>query len=868
MNTDDDGDKKIAKDDGAADGPAGNGVPAAAATVTVREDEEESGEEKQEDGLPNSLPILPMRDVPLLPGAVASLAIGRKESVKLVDEAALGSRLIGVFAQRVPDIETPDAKDLFEIGVVAVILRMLKIPDGTVRLMVQGLRRTRLVKMETREPYLRGLVEYPEPIQTGDIGEKAAADNVLQQFKKLMKVRQATSEEMEVAAMNLEDPGQIADFVAWHMNLPLAERQGVLEEFNVARRLELVARFLAREMQIAELSLMIQSRVQEQIGRSQKEHFLREQLKAIQKELGEEDPRAAEVAEIRKKLAESKMPEAARKEAEREAARLERISPFSPEYSVAQTYLDWMVSLPWEIYTKDDFDIERVRRILDRDHFDLKKVKDRILEYVAVRKLNPAGRGPILCFVGPPGVGKTSLGRSIASALGRKFARLSLGGVRDEAEIRGHRRTYVGALPGKIIQEIRRAGSANPLIMLDEVDKLGVDFRGDPASALLEVLDPEQNFSFTDHYLGVPFDLSKVMFIVTANVMDTVPPALRDRFETISLPGYTEEEKLKIAGNYLIPRQIRENGLKPEQVNLEDSAILRIVRSYTREAGVRQLERNIASICRKIALRVAEGGKPPRSIKSENLRSLLGPERLYVQTAERTKEPGVAIGLAWTESGGDILFIESTRMKGRGGLLLTGHLGQVMQESARAALSYIRSHAESLGIEDAALQDQEIHIHVPEGATPKDGPSAGLAILASLASLFTGRPVRSDTAMTGEITLRGKILPVGGIKEKVLAARRAGIKNVILPGKNRDDVADMDRSLTKGMKFHLADTIDEVLPLIIRIRRRVSRRRGRATGKGAKTGKYTQRVFQERQITFAKPSLSTGDRGKRQSSKR
>ncbi|MCX7805175.1 MAG: endopeptidase La, partial [Planctomycetota bacterium] len=634
--------------------------------------------------------------------------------------------------------------------------------------------------------------------------------------------------------MNVEDTGQIADFIAWHMNLPLAERQSVLEEFNVVRRLELVTGFLAREMQIAEIGSMIQSRVQEQIGRSQKEHFLREQLKAIQKELGEEDPRAAEVAEIRRKLAESKMTEAARKEAEREVARLERISPFSPEYSVAQTYLDWMVNLPWEVYTKDDFDISRVRRVLDRDHFDLKKVKDRILEYVAVRKLNPAGRGPILCFVGPPGVGKTSLGRSIASALGRKFSRLSLGGVRDEAEIRGHRRTYVGALPGKIIQEIRRAGSANPLIMLDEVDKLGVDFRGDPASALLEVLDPEQNFSFTDHYLGVPFDLSKVMFIVTANVMDTVPPALRDRFETISLPGYTEEEKLQIARNYLIPRQVRENGLKPDQVEIEDAAILAIVRGYTREAGVRQLERNIASICRKIALRVTEGRKIPRPVGQDNLKPLLGPEKLYIQTAERTRDPGVAVGLAWTETGGDILFIESTRMKGRGGLLLTGHLGQVMQESARAALSYIRSHAESLGIKDLSLQDEDIHIHVPEGATPKDGPSAGLSILASLVSLFTGRPVRPDTAMTGEITLRGKILPVGGIKEKVLAARRAGITNVILPAKNRDDVAEMDRSLTRNMKFHLVNTIDEALPLMIRTGRRPARRRGAPEERGRK----------------------------------
>ncbi|HNS74157.1 MAG TPA: endopeptidase La, partial [bacterium] len=629
----------------------------------------------------------------------------------------------------------------------------------------------------------------------------------------------------QVVVVNTSNPDKLADLVASNLNLTLEEKQEILEAVDVKKRLKRLTVYVNRELEVLEMGSKIQDKVQTELGKNQREYFLREQLRAIQKELGMGDERSAEIEELREKIAEAQLPEEADKEAMRELDRLSKMQPGAAEYTVARTYLDWMVALPWAKATEDNLDINKAGQVLDEDHYDLIKVKERILEYLAVRKLKADTKGPILCFVGPPGVGKTSLGRSIARAMGRSFIRISLGGVHDEAEIRGHRRTYIGALPGRIIQGIKNAGHNNPIFMLDEVDKIGQDFRGDPSSALLEVLDPEQNFSFTDHYLDVPFDLSRVMFITTANVLDTVPSALRDRLEVLELPGYIEEEKLQIAVTYLVPRQIGENGLRKKDIKFTRPALTRIIRDYTREAGVRNLERKIATVCRKMAKKVAAGEGGPFTITPETVVELLGPPRFYSEVAERTNEPGVAVGLAWTPTGGDLLFIEATQMSGTKGLMLTGQLGDVMKESAQAGLSWIRAHARELGIEGDFFEKNDLHIHVPAGAIPKDGPSAGVTIATALISLIQKRPVRSDIAMTGEITLRGKVLPVGGIKEKVLAARRAGIRKVILPAKNRDDLEEIPDHAKKEMTFYFVDTVAEVLELALR--------GGKKRGKGA-----------------------------------
>jgi ATP-dependent Lon protease len=638
---------------------------------------------------------------------------------------------------------------------------------------------------------------------------------MVSQFSKFVSMVPYLPDELQGVVMNIKDPARVADLIASQLNISGDEKQDLLNTLDIGARLEKLSTILSREIELVELGHKIQSQVQGELNKNQKEFYLRQQMRAIQKELGEGDSRSNEIEDLKKKIEEAKMPEEARKAADNELERLRIIPPESAEHSMVRTYLEWLVNLPWAVSTEDNLDIPHARQVLDEDHYDLEKIKDRILEYLAVRKLRKDPKGPILCFVGPPGVGKTSLGRSIARAMGRKFSRISLGGVRDEAEIRGHRRTYIGSLPGRIIQSLRSAGSNNPLFMLDEIDKLGMDFRGDPSSALLEVLDPEQNFSFQDHYLDVPFDLSKVMFITTANYLEPVPPALKDRMEVIELAGYTDEEKLEIAKRHLIPKQIRENGLTPEQITFEDEAILLIARSFTHEAGVRNLERELGRVCRKVARMVTEGQTGIAEITPTKVLELLGPEKYFSEVAERTMEPGVAIGLAWTPNGGDILFIEASRMAGKKGLTLTGHLGDVMKESAQAALSYIRSHADRLGISSDFFENCDLHIHVPAGATPKDGPSAGITMATALASLLTGRPLRSHLAMTGEITLRGRVMPIGGVKEKVLAARRAGVTTVILPRRNEKDLEDVPSTVRGELKFHFVDTIGEVLDLAL-----------------------------------------------------
>ncbi|MHC4251844.1 MAG: endopeptidase La, partial [Planctomycetota bacterium] len=704
--------------------------------------------------IPGALPVLPLRDIVAFPDAVLPLTVGRARSVRLVDDVLLGDKIIALVAQRDPETEDPTPEDIFRFGVAGIILKMVKFPDQTSRILVQGIGRIELGDTLKTEPYMVAETDPRPDVFEESTDMRALVASVVSQFVQLVSLIPNAPEEMKVAAMNIQPPGRLADFIASHLNLKTLEREELLETLSVRSRLEKLSQVLGRELEVAELGQKIQSSVQERVEKGQREFFLREQLRAIKRELGEEEDGTAEVAEFREKIEAAGMTDEARKEADKELDRLARMNPQSAEYSVIATYLDWLTALPWQVMSEDNLDVVEVRSVLDADHWDLEKVKDRIVEFVAVRKLKPEGKGPILCFVGPPGVGKTSLGQSIARALGRRFVRMSLGGVRDEAEIRGHRRTYVGALPGKIVQAIRRTGSRNPVMMLDEVDKLGVDFRGDPSSALLEVLDPEQNHSFTDHYLAVAFDLSTVIFIVTANVLETIPPALRDRLEVLTLPGYSEEEKIEIARRHLIPRQLEAHGIDEGNVSFEKSAIVGIIRSYAREAGVRNLERELANVCRKVAVEVASGKEGVAAkVTGDDLRSYLGPPKQYVEVAERTSVPGVAVGLAWTAAGGEILFVESTRMRGRGDLTLTGHLGEVMQESARTALSIVRSRAEQLGVEAPAFAKEDLHIHVPEGATPKDGPSAGVAVAASLFSIYTGLPVRSDTAMTGEITL-------------------------------------------------------------------------------------------------------------------
>ncbi len=764
--------------------------------------------------LPEQLPILPLFDTVLFPKMVLPLVVMQKESVQLIDDAMSNNRIIGLLVSKTPPGEkTSSTENLYGIGTSALILKMAKTEDNKSQILVQGLGRFKIKNYLEDKPYLVGTLEHLLEKETNDTQTEALMTNIIHLFTKVVDLSPVLPQEISSMAKSIQEPGILSNMVTSSINASVEEKQNVLEIDNVKKRLKEVTRLINHQLEILELGNKIQSQVKGDMDKSQRQYYLRQQLKAIKEELGEQDESKVEVEEYRTKIAENGLPDEAKNEAERELNRLSRMHPSSAEYTVASTYLDWMTSLPWQESTKDNLDIKSARKILDEDHFGLEKAKNRIIEYLAVRKLKPDSKGPILCFSGPPGTGKTSLGNSIARALGRKFIRLSLGGVRDEAEIRGHRRTYIGALPGRIIQGIRRAESNNPVFMLDEIDKVGSDFRGDPSSALLEVLDPEQNFSFSDHYLDVPFDLSGVMFITTANILDTIPPALRDRMEVLQLLGYTLDEKLKIANRHLIPRQRKAHGLKSDQISFTKGAVRQIVAGYTREAGLRNLEREIATICRGVASKVAEEEIQSASIKVVNISKFLGPVRFTSEVKARISTPGIAMGLAWTPFGGELLFIEATAMKGQKGLTLTGQLGDVMKESATTALSFIRANADSLGIEEDFFEKRDIHIHVPAGAIPKDGPSAGVTMLTALTSLLTNKIIRKNLAMTGEITLRGQVLPVGGIKEKVLAAHRSGIKILILPLSNEKDLVDIPKKIQKEIRFHFVDKMKDVLKL-------------------------------------------------------
>jgi ATP-dependent Lon protease len=765
--------------------------------------------------LPDALPVLPLRDTVTFPETLTPLAVGQERSIKLVDDVLGANRMLAMVAARDPENDEPGPQDLHEVGVVGVVARMLKVPDGTLRILVQGTQRVQLGPYVAEQPYLVArIAELPDVVDDGPELE-ALTRNVQRTFSEIIEQIPYLPEELQMAVANLDDPAALAHLIAGTLRISVEEKQQLLEEISVVARLRHLSQILARELDVVQLGTQIQTQVQSEIDKGQREFFLRQQMKAIQDELGEGDEQQAEVNELREKIEAAKLPEHAQKAADRELSRLEKLPPAAAEHGVIRTYLEWLTELPWSAETEDNLSIAHARDVLDADHYDLEKVKDRILEYLAVRKLKPDSPGPILCFVGPPGVGKTSLGRSIARALGRDFERISVGGVRDEAEIRGHRRTYIGALPGAIVRALRDAGSRNPVFMIDEIDKMGADFR-DPASAMLEVLDPAQNDSFRDHYLDLEFDLSEVMFIATANILDTIPGPLQDRMETIELAGYTLDEKKHIARRYLVPRQIEANGLKPSQIEFADPALVAIIEEYTREAGVRNLERQIGTICRKIARQVAEGkgkGKGKVKISAKRARELLGRRRVFAEQRRRTKVPGVATGLAWTPTGGDVLFIEATSMPGSGQLTITGQLGDVMKESAQAALSYVRGHWREIAAElgEDWFAKHDIHVHVPAGAVPKDGPSAGVAMTVALSSLIGGRPVRNDVAMTGEVTLTGQVLPIGGLKEKSLAAQRAGIKRVLVPQRNEGDVAEIPEHERSELEFVYVDEVSKAI---------------------------------------------------------
>ncbi|HSI81310.1 MAG TPA: endopeptidase La [Solirubrobacterales bacterium] len=764
--------------------------------------------------LPAALPILPLRDMVTYPDALTPLAVGQQRSIRLVNDVLSGERLLVMVASTDPELAEPGPDDIYRVGVAGAVARMLKVPDGTVRILVQGTERVRIGDIVATEPYLVARIAPLPDVLEPSPELDALTHNVQRTFTEIVEHIPYLPEELQLAVTNIDDPSALSHLIAGALRIPTAEKQELLEEVDVSARLRRLSQILTRELEVVQLGSRIQSEVQSEIEKGQREYFLREQLKAIQRELGEEDETQAEVNELRSRIESAELPEHALKAAERELSRLERLPAAAAEYGVIRTYLEWLVDLPWSKETEDDLDIGHAREVLDADHYDLERVKDRILEYLAVRSLNPASHGPILCFVGPPGVGKTSLGRSIARALGREFERISVGGVRDEAEIRGHRRTYIGAMPGTILRALRDAGTRNPVFMIDEIDKMGADFRGDPSSAMLEVLDPAQNDSFRDHYLDLPFNLSEVMFIATANTLDTVPPALRDRMEVIQLSGYTLDEKLHIAKRYLVPRQIAENGLRKGRISFSDAALRAIADEYTREAGVRSLEREIGTVCRKVAREVAEGKATGRqSISAKRARELLGRRRFFSEARRRTKDPGVATGLAWTPVGGEVLFIEATAMPGSGKLTITGQLGDVMRESAQAALSWVRGHAERLNPDLANdwFATHDIHVHVPAGAVPKDGPSAGIAMAIALASLVKGEPVASDVAMTGELTLTGQVLPVGGLKEKSLAAQRAGIKRVIVPSRNEGEVLEIPEHERRDLEYVYVDEIGTAL---------------------------------------------------------
>jgi ATP-dependent Lon protease len=794
------------------------GVPASGAQDVPIEDARQ---------LPEQIGVLPLRDTVTFPDMLIPLNVGQERSIELINEVLRGDRSIVMVASRKPEVESPGPEDLYSVGVIGVVARMMRLPDGTLRVLVQGGQRVRIEGWASTDPYLVAHVaEAPDVVkQTNEL--TALMRNVQQTFTNIVGQVPYLPEELQIMVANVEDPSALTHLIASALRLRTEEKQALLEELDVAKRLRRLSEILARELEVVAIGSKIQSQVQSELEKGQREYFLRQQLKAIQEELGEADEVQAEVNELRAQLAAIELPEEVRKQADRELARLERLQPAMAEYGVVRNYLEWIASLPWDKSTEDNLDLAHARQVLDEDHYDIEQVKDRILEFLAVRSLNPDAPGSILLFVGPPGVGKTSLGRSMARALGRQFERISVGGVRDEAEIRGHRRTYIGALPGAIIRTLRDAGANNPLLMIDEIDKMGADFRGDPSSAMLEVLDPEQNDSFRDHYLDLPFDLSNAIFVTTANTLDTIPGPLRDRMELIQLSGYTEEEKLQIAKRYLVRRQIQRNGLTPARISFTDKGLRVIIADYTREAGVRQLEREIGTVVRKVARQVAEGKvKRKVTITEPRVLELLGKRKFLSEARRRTSRAGVATGLAWTPVGGVVLFIEATAMPGRGRLTITGQLGEVMQESAQAALSYVRSNAGEIvpDLPDDWFAHHDIHVHVPAGATPKDGPSAGVAMVTALVSLLMGRPVRSDVAMTGEITLSGQVLPIGGLKEKALAAQRNRIRRVIAPALNEQDADDIPAHLRKDLEFVFVSTIDEVVDAAL-ARRRVTANR-------------------------------------------
>ena len=791
-------------------------------------DIEQAIRERQDQPVPSALPVLPLQEMVPFPDTLTPLAVGRERSMRLVNEVLSGERMLVMVASKNPEAEEPGPDELYDVGVAGVVARMLKVPDGTIRILVQGTERVRLTDYVAEEPYLIARIEPMPDVVEPSPELEALTHNVQRTFSEIIEQIPYLPEELQLAVANLDDSSALAHLIAGALRISTEEKQELLEQVDVGKRLRRLSEILARELEVVQLGTKIQSQVQSELDKGQREFYLREQLKAIQQELGEGDEQQAEINELRERIEQANLPEAARKQADRELGRLERLPPAAAEYGVIRTYLEWLVELPWDKETEDDLDLPHAREVLDADHYDLERVKDRILEYLAVRTLQTkratssasrpgvsrSAKGPILCFVGPPGVGKTSLGQSIAKSLGREFERISVGGVRDEAEIRGHRRTYVGALPGVIIRALRDAGTRNPVFMIDEIDKMGADFRGDPASAMLEVLDPAQNQSFRDHYLDLEFDLSDVLFIATANTLDTVPIPLQDRMEVIQLAGYTADEKLHIAKRYLVPRQIEQNGLARSQISFADPALKTIIDEYTREAGVRNLEREIGSICRKVARQIAEGEvKRKVTISAKRARELLGKRRFFAEQRRRTKLPGVATGLAWTPVGGEVLFVEATAMPGDGKLTITGQIGDVMRESAQAALSWVRGHLDRLPSEvpEDWFATHDIHIHVPAGAVPKDGPSAGVAMAVALSSLVTAKPVSSDVAMTGEVTLTGQVLPIGGLKEKALAAERAGIKRVLVPARNEGDVAEIPDRQREGLEFVLLDTIEDAL---------------------------------------------------------
>jgi len=790
-------------------------------------DEKEKPVQKEEDlVVPDTLPLLPIRDIVIFPFMIVPLFVGREKSINAVDAALTKDRLIFMTTQKDISDEEPPPKGLYQTGTVGIVMRMLKLPDGRVKILVQGLTRAIVKEYVQEKPaYIVSIEKVKETtVSQPPLEVEAMIRNVKEQLEKLASLGKVISPEIMMIIEGMNEPGRLADIVAANLGLKIEDAQNALEIFDPIKRLEKVNEYLVKELQVATMQAKIQSQAKEEMDKSQREYFLREQMRAIRSELGEMEEMTEEIDEIRKKVKKAKMPSDVEKEALKQTDRLESMHPDAAESALIRTYLDWLVELPWSKSTKDTLDIKKAKKVLDEDHYNLEKVKERILEYLAVRKLHQKSKGPILCFVGPPGVGKTSLGRSIARAMGRKFVRISLGGIKDEAEIRGHRRTYVGALPGRIIQGMKQAGTNNPVFMMDEIDKIGTDFRGDPSSALLEVLDPEQNYAFSDHYLNLPFDLSKVMFITTANLLDPIPDALKDRMEVLELAGYTEEEKLEIVKKFIIERQLVENGLNNKLLQISDEALKKIVSEYTKEAGLRNLEREIASVCRKVARKVAEGEKKPALVVPKTVEEYLGVPKFLSELEQEEDEVGVATGLAWTPVGGEILYVEATTMKGKGSLTLTGHLGDVMKESAHAALSYTRSRAKSLGLTEDFYKEIDIHIHVPAGAIPKDGPSAGVTMATALISTLTKIPVSKDITMTGEITLRGRVLPIGGVKEKALAALRAKIRTIILPEKNKKDIEEIPKDIQKKLNFIFVKHMDDVLRIALKKNGKVVRK--------------------------------------------